>query len=125
MRRCTDILLPSITKLVNLSLQDGVFPEPFKNVIVTCLIKKTSLPKEDHKNYQPVSGLSLMSKLVEGVVAAQIRSHIDSNDLGNTFQPAYKAGHSMKTALLCIKNEMNFSLSKGMPTALVLLVVCL
>ena len=85
-KRCTDILLPSTTKLVNLSLQDGVFPEPFKNAIVIPLIKKTSLPKQDLKNYWPVSGLSFLSKLVERVVAAQLRSHIDSNnDLDNTF----------------------------------------
>ena len=121
MKRCIEIRLPSITELVNLSLQDGVFPEPFKNAIVTPLIKKTSLPKEDLKNYRPVSGLSFLSKLMEHVVAAQIRSHIDSNDLGNTFQSAYKAGHSMETALLCIQNEINLSLSKGMPMALVLL----
>ena len=54
-------------------------------------------------------------------MAAQIRSHMDSHDLGNTFQSAYKVGHSSETALLCIKNEIHLSLSKGMPTALVLL----
>ena len=53
-------------------------------------------------------------------MAAQIRSHMDSHDLGNTFQSAYKVGHSTETAL-CIKNEIHLSLSKGMPTALVLL----
>ena len=95
------------------------FQEPFKNTTVTPLIKKTSLPKEDLKNYWPVSGLSFLSKLVGRVVAAQIRSHIDSNDLGNTFQSAYKAGHSTETALLCIQNETHLLLSKGMPTALV------
>ena len=120
-KRCIDILLPSITKLVNLSLQDGVFPEPFKNAIVTPLIKKTSLPKDDLKNYRPVSRLGFLSKLVERVVASQIRSHIDSDDLGNTFQSVYKAGHSTETALLCIQNEIHLSLSRGMPTALVLL----
>ena len=41
---------------------------------------------------------------------------MDSYDLGNTIQSAYKVAH-----LLCIKNENNLSLSKGMPTALVLL----
>ena len=51
-------------------------------------------------------------------MAAQIRSHMDSHDLGNTFKSAYKVGHSTETALLCIK--MRFTLSKGMPTALVL-----
>ena len=37
------------------------------------------------------------------------------------FESAFKVGHSTETALLCIKNEIHLSLSKGMPTALVLL----
>ena len=68
-----------------------------------------------------MSGLSFLSKLVERIVAAQIRSHMDSHYLCNTFQSAYKVGHSTETALLCIKNEFHLALSKGMPTALVLL----
>ena len=75
------------------------------------------MPKEDLKNYRQ----SFLLKLVERVVAAQIGSHIDSNDLGNTFQSAYKAGHSTEIALLCIQNEIYLSLSKGMPMALLLL----
>ena len=68
-----------------------------------------------------VSGLSFLSKLVDQIVAAQIRSHMDSHDLSNTFQSVYKVGHSTETALFCIKNEVHLSLFKGMPTALVLL----
>ena len=121
MKQCIDILLPSLTKLVNLSLKNCIFPNPFKQAIVTPLLKKSTLSKEDLKSYRPVSGLSFLSKLVERMVAAQIRSHMDSHDLGNTFLSAYKVGHSTETALLCIKNEIHLALSKGMPTALVLL----
>ena len=121
MKQCIDIHLPSLTKLVNLSLKNGIFPNPFKQTIVTPLLKKFTLSKEDLKSHRPVSGLSFLSKLVERIVAAQIRSHMDSHDLGNTFQSAYKLGHSTETTLLCIKNEIHLSLSKGMPTALVLL----
>ena len=46
---------------------------------------------------------------------------MDGNNLGNCFQSAYKTCHSTETALLCIKNDIHVSLSKGMPTALVLL----
>ena len=88
-KQCIDILLPSLTKLVNLSLKNGIFPNPFKQAIVTPLLKKSTLSKEDLKSYRPVSGLSFLSKLVERIVAAQIRSHMDSHDLGNTFQSAY------------------------------------
>ena len=65
LRDCLDILLPSITKLVNYSLSDGSFPSAFKRAVVTPLIKKASLPKNDLKNYCPVSGLCFLSKLVE------------------------------------------------------------
>ena len=54
LKDCVDILLPSVTKLVNLSLVDGIFPQQFKKAVVTPpppLIKKASLPNEDLKNY--------------------------------------------------------------------------
>ena len=48
---CVEILLPSITKLVDLSLAEGVFRQKCKKAVVTPLIKKTSLPNEDLQNY--------------------------------------------------------------------------
>ena len=59
--------------------------------------------------------------MVERIVASQVKQHMDASNLGNSFQSAYKSGHSTETALLCIKNDVHISLSKGMPTALVLL----
>ena len=35
LKNCLDILLPSITKLVNLSLTEGVFPQQFQKAVVT------------------------------------------------------------------------------------------
>jgi hypothetical protein len=116
-----DILLPSITKLVNCSMAEGFVPSSFKRAVITPLIKKPSLHKDELKNYRPVSGLCFISKLVERVVASQIKRHLDDNNLGNHYQSAYKTGHSTETALLCIKNDVHTSLSKGMPTALILL----
>ena len=118
---CLDILLSSITKLVNYSLIEGSFPNSFKKAVVTPLIKKASLPKDDLKNYRPVSGLCFLSKLVEQVVDRQLTSHINNNKLGNPHQSAYKPGHSTEIALLSIKNEFHLSLACGEPTALVLL----
>ena len=48
-KECIDILLPSITRLVNCSLSEGVVPDEFKKAIVTPLIKKSSLPPNDLK----------------------------------------------------------------------------
>ena len=60
-KECLDILLPSITKLINCSLSEGVVPADFKKAVVTPLIKKASLPPDDFKNYRPVSGLCFIS----------------------------------------------------------------
>ena len=121
LKDCLDILLSSITKLVNHSLIEGSFPNSFKKAVVTPLIKKASLPRDNLKNYRPVSGLCFLSKLVERVVARQLTSHINNNKLDNPHQSAYKPGHSTETALLSIKNKVHLSLAHGEPTALVLL----
>ena len=121
LKDCLDILLPSITKLVNYSLTEGSFPNSFKRAVVTPLIKKASLPRNDLKNFCPVSGLSFLSKLVQQVVANQLTSHINNNNLGNPHQSAYNPGYSTETALMSIKNEVHLSLECDEPTALVLL----
>ena len=105
LKYCVEILLPSITKLVNLSLA-----QKFKKAVVTPLIKKASLPNEDLQNYQPVSGLCFMSKVVERVVVKQLMQHINSNNLDNPRQSACKSDHSTETALLHIKNGIHLSL---------------
>ena len=106
---------------MNYSLIEGSFPSTFKKAVVTPLMKKVSLLRNDLKNYRPVSGLCFLSKLVERVVAKQLTSHINNNKMDNPYQSAYKPGHSTETALLSIKNEVRLSLACGEPMALVLL----
>ena len=102
-KECIDILLPSLTKLVNCSLIEGCIPDAFKSAVVTPLIKKPNLPSDDLKNYRPVSSLSFISKLLECVVAKHLLEHIHIHNLDNPYQSAYKAGHSTERAFLSIK----------------------
>ena len=120
-KECLDILVPSITKLVNCSLSEGVVPADCKKTVVTPLIKKSSLPPDNLKNYRPVSGLCFISKLAERVVASQLNDYVCSNGLENVKQSAYKLGHSTETALLSIKNDVHLALARGEATAVVLL----
>ena len=50
-KECLDIRIQPITRMVNCSLIDGVFLDPFKQAIVKWLIKTPSLSKDDLKNY--------------------------------------------------------------------------
>ena len=101
-KECIDILLPSTAKLVNCSLQEGLVLDGFKKAVVTPLIKKASLPVEDLKNYRLVSGLHFETG--ETCSAKQLVEHIHRHGLDNSYQSAYKSGHSKETALLSIKN---------------------
>lgn len=109
-----------ITHLINLSLSEGVCPSALKCALVSPLLKKPSLCKDDMKNYRPVSNLSFISKLLEKVVATQINSFIDMTDSNNPFQSAYKQRHSTESALLKIHNDVLIAMDKGRATALTL-----
>ena len=74
-----DILAGSITMVINLSLAEGKFPDTFKIAHVTPLLKKPSLDRSELSNFRPVSGLNFVSKLIEKIVASQIKSHMHIN----------------------------------------------
>ena len=120
-KECMDILVTPITKIINLSLSEGIFPSQFKQALVSPLLKKPSLPKNEFKNYRPVSNLNFISKLLEKVVASQIKSHMAQFSLDNSFQSAYKSFHSTETALLSVQNDIYMAMEKGQVTALTLL----
>ena len=86
-KECIDILLPSVTRLVNCSLSNGFVPGGFKKTIITPLIKRSSLPPNELKIYRPVSGLGFILKLVERVVASQLNDHVSLNRLEYVRQP--------------------------------------
>ena len=82
----SNILLPSVTQLVNCSLMESCV----KTAVGTPLIKKATYLAGDFKNYRTVSGLNLISKLVERVVAKQLLEHIHVHNLDNPYKSAYK-----------------------------------
>ena len=53
---CIDVLLPVITKIINLSLESGSFASNWKCALVNPLLKKTGLDLV-FKNYRPVSNV--------------------------------------------------------------------
>ena len=56
---CLDVLLPTITNIVNLSLSTGIMPASLKTGLVVPILKKNNIDKEILKNYRPISLPSL------------------------------------------------------------------
>ena len=63
-------LAPSITYLVNKSISDGIVPDLWK------VARVTPDDKLQVENYQPISVLPVLSKVVERVVHSQLNAHL-------------------------------------------------
>ena len=117
---CLDILLPIITKIIDYSLEHGVFPSVWKNALVFPLLKKDGLEPK-FKSYRPVSNLQFISKLAESAVAKQFQHHISSINLFPMLQSSYCKFHSMDSALLKVKNNILLNMNGQHVTLLILL----
>ena len=106
------VLAPVIADPVNAYLATGVFPSALKSAIVKPLPKKPGLDSEVLKNLCPVSNLSFISKVIEKVVASQLLDHMVENRLLESFQSAYRVGHSTETALLRVTMTLLMLLTK-------------
>ena len=103
---CLDVLLPVISRIVNLSLSCGHFSDKWKEALVTPILKKPGLDPTQLNNLLPVSNLHFISKLTERAIFDQIHSHMSWFAPYLTLQSAYRKGHSTETALLQIPNDI-------------------
>ena len=90
---CFDILVTPIAAIVNLSLSEGCFPSHFKSALVSPLLKKPTLNKDNLKNYRAFQNS-------RESCGESLNSHINSSKLSNHYQSAYIKFHSTAAALL-------------------------
>ena len=109
--------LPSAILKANTS----TVPASMKHAVITPLLKRSGLSADDYSSYRPISNLPYASKLLERHVSAQLRLHLQSNDLEDPFQSAYRRAHSVEPAIVCIQDDILRSLDMHKHVVLVLL----
>ena len=62
-----------------------------------------------------------MAKILEKLVLSHVSSYLNSHNLYNTCQSAYRSGHSTEAALLKVVNDRFLSPNKGSVSVLALL----
>ena len=115
-----DILLPCITKIINLSLQTGNFPSNWKCSLVIPLLKKLGL-ELIFKSYRPVSNLPFISKVVESAAVKQYREYLETNDQMPKRNAAYTVYHSTETILTRVHSDILQNMDNQRVSLLVLL----
>ena len=106
LKGCFEVLLPVITKIVNLSLLTGFMPDTLKLAESLPTLKKPDADYEQYLNFRPISNLPLVSKVIEKAIADQFIHHISTNCLDEPLQSAYKLYHSTETALIKVQNDI-------------------
>ena len=108
--------IPSITKVVNLSLSMGTFFKDWKLAIIRPLIK--SIKKGTEKcNYRSVSNLQFISKVIEKCTLNQLTEHCNKYNLLPEYQSAYRKYYSCKTSLLKLVNDTLWAMENKLITA--------
>jgi len=123
LKECSPLLVPTITNIVNLSLISGQFHPTLKESIISPLLKKPTLDKEELSNYRPISNLSHFQN---NRTCRQIPSHRSPHfqHLLISHESAYCKHHATKTALLYIHDYLINAIGSQKISCLCLLDLC-
>ena len=100
-----------LTVIINTSIVTGVVPEKWKYAIVCPLFKQGD--NEDPSSYRPISLLSVLSKVLEKIVADQLYEFLSSNNLFSQSQHGFRKGLSTQTALMQVTELLYKNIDKG------------
>ena len=92
--------------IVNKSLATGTFLTQLKSALVTLFRKKPNLDFDLLRNYQPVSNLTFLSRMLNRTVLTQLIPHMSQNCLSESMQSAYKKHHSPEGAPVHVHNDI-------------------
>ena len=105
-------ITPSVTKLFNISIRLGRFPQVWKSSSVVPVPKSNN--HREASNYRPISLLPIINKLLERHYHHLITDHLKEHRPLSNKQWGFQPGKSIVTSLLSVTNEWFQALEKGM-----------
>jgi len=92
-----------------------------KTAFITPRLKKLDLDVTDVRSFRPISNLSVISKLLERLVACRLLRYLTDNNLLPRFQSAYRPNHSTETAVVKVLADILLVIDGGDLAGLALL----
>ena len=96
-------IVPSLTKLIKMSLQQCKVPKLWKKANVIPIHKKES--KEELNNYRPISLLPVASKILEKVIFKNVYNYLHENELLSKHQSGFRPKDSTVNQLSFMYHE--------------------
>ena len=116
LKKALPYVIDTITNIMNVSLEQGVFPDRWKMAIIRPMLKKLGLELIT-SNYRPVSNLPFLPKVLEKIVLARYNNHCDRYNLIPSFQSAYRPKHSCETSMVKLVNDLLWCMERKEATA--------
>ena len=109
-----DYLAAPINKIINLSINSGVFIMKWKCARVIPVLKSKESSRLLPSSYRPISLLPVISKLVERAVQLQLQKHFKQNHLFHQNGHAYRPNKSTSTAIMQIMDNLYQATDRNM-----------
>lgn len=93
-----ETLIAPLTKLINLCIDESIFPDSLKVAKCIPIFKKGT--KSDKNNYRPISLLPVISKIFETILNSQIYQYFEVNSLFTGAQFGFRRGKSTTEAII-------------------------
>lgn len=112
------IIVPSLTRIYNLSIIRGQYPSVWKASHIIPL-NKVPVPQSPAET-RPIANLPHLAKSFDALITRQIISYLESNKLLDDMQSGFRRNFSTQTALLKIMDDIRGAIDQGYLTILVL-----
>ncbi|RVE43158.1 hypothetical protein evm_012189 [Chilo suppressalis] len=113
------ILIPPLTRIFQICLSQGIFPQCLKKAVVTPVYKSGC--KDQVNNYRPISVLPSLSKLLEKIINKRLIDYLEKNNYLSPTQFGFRAKLSTADAVHNLTNYITQELGKGKHTLAVFL----
>lgn len=100
-----------LTRTINDSLMNGIFPNQWKVSTITPIPKITNT--NIASNFRPINELPVDEKICECLVKNQLLAYVNNNDLLSENQSAFREKHSCETVLSSLIADWKISREKG------------
>ena len=112
LKQCAASLAGPLCHVFNTSLEEGKFPDKWKNAVIQPIFKQKG-SRSNPKNYRPIALLPCMSKIFEHFVHQQLLEYCLSCDAIPDDQYGFLPGRSTTWQLLTVLDEWERHLDHG------------